>query len=275
METTLFDNLLAVGSSYAAQIDGLILLVLILVGVWFVVAEVVFVGLILRYRAKPGRKADYVDGKNKAHKRWITIPHLLVLVCDVAIIVVSFRVWHHIKLDLPENPDAEVRIVGQQWAWTFQHPGPDGLLDTPDDIFTVDDLRVEVGKTYHFKLEATDVLHSFSVPAWRIKQDAIPGRSITGWFQPTEVGVFDVQCAEICGFGHGVMAALVTVETAEEHAAWVAANAPSTPSATQAASAANAPSATQPASVDQPASVAPAVAASSGALAAAGSGATP
>lgn len=235
METTLFDNLLAVASSYAAQIDGLILLVLILVGVWFVIAEAVFLWLILKYRAKPGRKADYVDGKKKAHKRWITIPHLLVLVCDVAIIVVSFRVWHHIKLELPENPDAELRIVGQQWAWTFQHPGPDGLLDTPDDIFKVDELHVEVGKTYQFKLEATDVLHSFSVPVWRIKQDAIPGRSITGWFQPTEVGVFDVQCAEICGFGHGVMAADVMVETAEEHAAWVAANAPSAPSATQVA----------------------------------------
>ena len=60
------------------------------------------------------------------------------------------------------------------------------------------------------------MLHSFSVPVWRIKQDAIPGRSITGWFQPTKTGRFDVQCAEICGFGHGVMAAKVLVESPEE-----------------------------------------------------------
>ena len=150
----------------------------------------------------------------------------MVLAFDVVIVVVSFQVWHKIKMDLPENPDAVLRITGQQWAWTFQHPGLDGELDTADDIFTVDELHVENEKTYHFKLEATDVLHSFSVPVWRLKQDAIPGRSITGWFQPTLAGEFDVQCAEICGFGHGVMSARVMVEDAEQHASWLAANTP-------------------------------------------------
>ena len=72
-----------------------------------------------------------------------------------------------------------MRVIGQQWAWTFQHAGADCELDTADDIFTVDELHVENNKVYHFELQATDVLHSFSVPVWRIKQDAIPGRSIT------------------------------------------------------------------------------------------------
>ena len=223
-----FDDigLIRIGSSYAADIDFLIILVLVVVGVWFLVAEYIFVYFILKYRAKPGRKADYITGKEKHLKRWITIPHLMVLAFDVLIVVVSFQVWHKIKMDLPENPDAVLRITGQQWAWTFQHPGADGELDTADDIFTVDELHVENEKTYHFKLEATDVLHSFSVPVWRIKQDAIPGRSITGWFQPTVEGEFDVQCAEICGFGHGVMVARVMVEDAEQHASWLAANTP-------------------------------------------------
>ena len=223
-----FDDigLIRIGSSYAADIDFLIILVLVVVGVWFLVAEYIFVYFILKYRAKPGRKADYITGKEKHLKRWITIPHLMVLAFDVLIVVVSFQVWHKIKMDLPENPDAVLRITGQQWAWTFQHPGADGELDTTDDIFTVDELHVENEKTYHFKLEATDVLHSFSVPVWRIKQDAIPGRSITGWFQPTVEGEFDVQCAEICGFGHGVMVARVMVEDAEQHASWLAANTP-------------------------------------------------
>ncbi|MXX54640.1 MAG: cytochrome C oxidase subunit II [Gemmatimonadetes bacterium] len=221
-----FDPLIEVGSSYAAQIDGLILTVLIIVGIWFLAAEYIFLHFILKFRAKPGRRGEYIDGKNKRHKRWITIPHLCVLAFDVLIIVVSFRVWYNIKMDLPEDPDAVIRVVGQQWAWTFQHPGADGELDTPDDIFTVDELHVENEKTYHFELQATDVLHSFSVPVWRIKQDAIPGRTITGWFQPTRTGTYDVQCAEICGFGHGVMAAHVMVEDAETHAAWVAANTP-------------------------------------------------
>ena len=223
-----FDDigLIRIGSSYAADIDFLIILVLVVVGVWFLVAEYIFVYFILKYRAKPGRKADYITGKEKHLKRWITIPHLMVLAFDVVIVVVSFQVWHKIKMDLPENPDAVLRITGQQWAWTFQHPGADGELDTADDIYTVDELHVENEKTYHFKLEAKDVLHSFSVPVWRIKQDAIPGRSITGWFQPTVEGEFDVQCAEICGFGHGVMVARVMVEDAEQHASWLAANTP-------------------------------------------------
>jgi cytochrome c oxidase subunit 2 len=225
-----FDDigLIRIGSTYAADIDFLIILVLVVVGVWFLVAEYIFVYFILKYRAKPGRKADYITGKEKHLKRWITIPHLMVLAFDVLIVVVSFQVWHKIKMDLPENPDAVLRITGQQWAWTFQHPGADGELDTADDIFTVDELHVENEKTYHFKLEAKDVLHSFSVPVWRIKQDAIPGRSITGWFQPTLTGTFDVQCAEICGFGHTVMQGRAHVESPEEHAAWVAANTPVT-----------------------------------------------
>jgi cytochrome c oxidase subunit 2 len=223
-----FDDigLIRIGSTYAADIDFLIILVLVVVGIWFLLAEYIFVYFILKYRAKPGRKADYITGKEKHLKRWITIPHFMVLAFDVVIVVVSFQVWHKVKMDLPENPDAVLRITGQQWAWTFQHPGVDGELDTADDIFTVDELHVENEKTYHFKLEATDVLHSFSVPVWRLKQDAIPGRSITGWFQPTLAGEFDVQCAEICGFGHGVMSARVMVEDAEQHASWLAANTP-------------------------------------------------
>ena len=183
-----FDPLIDVSSSYASDIDGLIFLVLVVVGFWFLVAEGVFLWFIMKFRARDGRRADYIDGKNKKHKRWITVPHLLVLGFDVLIIVVSFNVWYKIKMDLPENPDCHVRVIGQQWAWTFQHAGADCELDTADDIFTVDELHVENNKVYHFELQATDVLHSFSVPVWRIKQDAIPGRSITGWFQPTEVG---------------------------------------------------------------------------------------
>ena len=227
-----FDPLVEVASSYAADIDGLIWLVLVVVGFWFLVAEGVFLWFIMKFRARDGRRADYIDGTNKRHKRWITVPHLLVLGFDVLIIVVSFNVWYKIKMDLPENPDGGViRVIGQQWAWTFQHPGADGELDTPDDIFTVDELHVENNRTYHFELQATDVLHSFSVPVWRIKQDAIPGRTITGWFQPTRTGEFDVQCAEICGFGHGVMIARVMVEDEETLAAWVEANTPATAAA--------------------------------------------
>ena len=94
---------------------------------------------------------------------------------------------------------------------------------TADDIFTVDELHVEVDQTYHFLLESRDVLHSFSVPVFRIKQDAIPGRTITGWFEATQTGEYDLQCTEICGIGHGVMAARIHIEDSDAHAAWIAA----------------------------------------------------
>ena len=216
-------------STYAAEIDRLILGVGLLVVVWLFAAEGIFFWLIWKFRAKEGQKSQYLTGKEKHVKRWITIPHGLVLICDIFIVWGSVMVWHNVKQRLPEA-DTTIRVIGQQWAWTFQHPGADNELDTSDDIFTVDDLHVEVDKVYHFRLESRDVLHSFSVPVFRLKQDAIPGRSITGWFQPTMTGDHLVQCVEICGIGHGVMAARIHIEDANQHAAWMsAASAATTP----------------------------------------------
>lgn len=212
-------------SSFAGDVDGLVLLVTVLVGFWFIAAEIMFFWLIFRFRRREGVATQYLSGKEKHVKNWVNIPHYLVLVCDVFIIIAAVQVWVKIKQTLPPA-DATIRVVGQQWAWTFTQPGPDGLLDTADDIRTSDDLHVEVDKTYHFKLEATDVLHSFSVPVFRLKQDSVPGRTITGWFKPTKAGDFDIQCAEICGIGHGIMAARLHVETAEQHQEWMAQNSP-------------------------------------------------
>ena len=214
------ERFLIQASTYAGSIDGVIVLVALLVGFWFLLAEGIFFWLIWKFRAKPGEKSQYLTGKEQHVKRWITIPHALVLVCDVFIIIASVRVWYNVKQQLPEA-DSTIRIIGQQWAWTFQHPGNDNELDTDDDIYTVGDLHVEVEKTYHFRLESRDVLHSFSVPVFRLKQDAIPGRSITGWFQATDTGEYDVQCAEICGIGHGIMAARIHIEDAQTHAQWI------------------------------------------------------
>jgi len=219
----MIERFLVQASTYAGSIDGLIMLILVLVGFWFLAAEGIFFWLIWRFRARPGERSQYLTGNEKHVKRWVTIPHALVLVCDVFIIIGSVRVWYHIKQQLPEA-DSTIRIIGQQWAWTFQHPGPDNILDTADDIFTVDALHVEVEKTYHFRLESRDVLHSFSVPVFRLKQDAVPGRAITGWFRPSRTGEHDIQCAEICGIGHGVMAARIHIEDANTHAQWIAEN---------------------------------------------------
>ena len=221
----MIEALVPQASTFAADIDFLFDLIFYIVGFWFVLTFGTFLWLLWSFRKRDGHQAQYVTGELKHEKRFITIPHMLVLVCDVFIIVGAVRVWYDVKQVLPE-PDSTVRIISQQWAWSFEHPGPDNVLGTADDIRTVDDLNLEIGKTYHYKLESLDVLHDFSVPAFRLKQDAIPGRVITGWFTPTLAGSYDIQCAEICGIGHGLMPAKVHVQTAEEHAAWMAANSP-------------------------------------------------
>lgn len=215
------ERLIQQASSFAHSIDGLILLVAVLVGFWLLLAEGVFFWLMWRFRARPGRKSQYITGNEKHLKRWITIPHALVLVCDIFIIVGAVQVWYNVKQQLPPA-ETTVRVIGQQWAWVFQHPGLDNQLDTGDDIWTTDDLYVANDKTYHFQLTSRDVLHDFSVPVFRLKQDAVPGRTITGWFHPTKTGTFDIQCAEICGIGHGVMAGRIHVQETDEHAAWIA-----------------------------------------------------
>ncbi|MCB9598005.1 MAG: cytochrome C oxidase subunit II [Sandaracinaceae bacterium] len=207
-------------STYAADIDNLIMLVAVLGGFWFFAAQGMFFWLLYRFRERPGHKAQYVTGDEKELKQWVSIPHMLIILCDVAIIVGAVMVWMNVKQTLPE-PDRTIRVVAQQWAWTFVQPGPDGELDTEDDITTTDELHVEVGQVYHYQLESTDVLHDFSVPVFRLKQDAVPGRRIVGWFEPIVTGEHDIQCAEMCGIGHGAMAARIFIETPEQHAQWM------------------------------------------------------
>jgi len=209
------------GSSYAASIDGVIIIVALITGFWLLVAEGFLFWLIWRFRERPGVRTQYVQGDEKHIKAFINVPHGFILVCDVLIIVAAMRVWYTIKQDLP-RADHTVRVIGQQWAWVFQYPGYDGRLDSPDDFYTTDEMFVETNKTYHFQLRSRDVIHDFSVPVFRLKQDAVPGRTITGWFKPTRTGVFDIQCAEICGLGHGVMAGRIHVQNAAQHAAWLA-----------------------------------------------------
>jgi len=212
-------------SSYAGHIDMVFTVIFVAVGFWFVLAEGVFFWLLLKFKKKEGVKAQYITGELKSEKRWITVPHNIILLFDVVIVVAAVKVWYEVKQNLPDAPDKRiVRVIAQQWAWTFVDPGPDGQLDTPDDIAKVNEMHVVVDKIHHFKLESKDVIHSFSVPVFRLKQDVIPGRVITGWFTPTKTGTYDIQCTEICGIGHGLMPARIVIETPEQHAAWVAQN---------------------------------------------------
>jgi cytochrome c oxidase subunit 2 len=219
----MIERYLSAASSYAHWIDYQFLLIAVLAGFWLIAAEAAMFWLIFKFRAKDGRPTQYITGEEPHLKRWISIPHYLIIVCDIFILAGAITVWYDIKQVMPPA-DVTVRVIGQQWAWSFQEPGPDGVLDTADDVRTVGELHVSVNTTYHFELLSRDVVHSFAIPAFRLKQDALPGRTISGWFHPTRTGTYDIQCTQMCGIGHALMAGRIIVETQQDHAAWLLRN---------------------------------------------------
>lgn len=216
----MLEHLVPQAATFARDIDWLFTVIFLTVGFWFLVAQGAFFYLLYRFRRREGVATQYVTGEIKAEKKWITIPHLAVIACDLGLIAGTILVWINVKQTMPPAEET-IRIVAQQWAWTFVHAGPDSKLDTDDDITMVDELHVKTDTVYHYELTSKDVIHSFSVPVFRLKQDAVPGRVITGWFKPTQTGQFDIQCAEMCGLGHGMMAARIRIESKQDYEKWM------------------------------------------------------
>ena len=211
-------------SSYAADFDRLLSTINWIVGIWFLLAEAVLIYLVVRYRRRPGRRAAYLPATTLRSMSLVLVPCAVILGFDLYLDGVSAPVWDEIKLDLPPH-DERVRIQGEQWAWRITYPGPDAQFDTADDIETVNELHVPNEKVILFELTAKDVLHSFWVPELRLKQDAVPGRTIRGWFRATREGEFEVICAEICGFAHSMMKGALRIESPEEYERWLASKA--------------------------------------------------
>lgn len=115
-----------------------------------------------------------------------------------------------------------IEVNAHQWAWDARYPGPDGRFNTPDDIVTLNDIRVPVGVPVVVQLTSTDVIHSFSLPNFRVKQDAVPGTVNRLWFQAKESGAFDIACAQHCGVHHYKMRGQLAVLPPGEFAAWAA-----------------------------------------------------
>jgi cytochrome c oxidase subunit 2 len=121
---------------------------------------------------------------------------------------------------MPET-DIVVQAAGKQFNWQFTYPGPDGRFGTEDDLQLDNDLHVPVGKPVRLILTSKDVIHSFFLPNFRLKQDAMPGREIPVWFQASKAGEFEIPCAELCGFGHSGMKGTLYVHTPEDYQKWV------------------------------------------------------
>lgn len=217
-------------SSYAADIDWLLGFITVIVGGWFLLAEGVLVYLALRYRRGRSRRATYQPARSLRAMAFVLVPCAVILAFDLVIDAVAAPVWDEVKLTLPPA-DETVRIRGAQWAWYFTYPGQDGRFDTPDDIQTVNEFHVPRDAVVVFELTAQDVLHSLWIPALRLKQDAVPGRMIRGWFKATKEGRYELNCAEICGIGHTMMKAMFFVDAPEEYRRWLDAKAAALPGA--------------------------------------------
>ncbi len=217
----MFDSWLPeAASSYAEKIDGLLVFITVIVGAWFLASEALLVYLALRYRRVEGRPAAYIPANTLRVMAVVLVPCVVILVFDLVIDAVAAPVWHEIKETQPPH-DALIRVSGEQWAWRFFYPGPDGVLDSADDFEVVNEMHVPVGAVVLFELVAKDVLHSLWIPALRLKQDAVPGRSIRGWFKATREGRYEIICAEICGFGHTLMKSGLVVENQTAYRAWL------------------------------------------------------
>ena len=206
-------------STFAGEIDGLFTAVLIITGIAFVVVEFGLVWFSLKYRSRPGRAAYYTHGNNKAEIIWTAIPAVTV----VALGLVSNHYWKQMKGRDSVPPDSyPIGVHAKQFEWQYTYPGPDGQLGTADDYTIRNQLHVPVNRNVVVILTSEDVIHSFFVPVFRVKQDAVPGLTIRAWFNATVPGEYELGCAELCGMGHYKMRARVFVHTPDEYKAWVA-----------------------------------------------------
>jgi cytochrome c oxidase subunit 2 len=208
-------------SRLGSEIDSIYYLILVITGAIFFLVEIGLVYFMVRYRHKEGRQAAYTHGHTKLEVVWTLVPFVLVLI----IAFMSMNVWLEAKAAERTRVAQEaypMRIAAKQFEWNVTYPGPDERLDTDDDFTKRNQLHLPVGRGVRVELTSEDVIHSFFLPDFRVKQDAVPGMMIPVWFQPTRTGEFPLGCAELCGLGHYRMKGSVTVHEVEAFDQWVA-----------------------------------------------------
>jgi len=207
-------------STYGGDIDSILSLIYYVVGVWFVLTSAAILYFLIRYRRRQGRRAIYIEGNRLREAAWILVPGLIVLALDLWIDFHGGEVWARVKGYVPPS-DLRVQVTGKQFNWEILYPGPDGQFGTADDLQMDNELHVPVNRVVRVVLKSKDVIHSFFLPNLRLKQDAVPGRTIEAWFEATKPGKYELPCAELCGFGHSGMKGLLIVHPADEYEKWV------------------------------------------------------
>ncbi|HYG64152.1 MAG TPA: hypothetical protein VEL74_16370 [Thermoanaerobaculia bacterium] len=240
-------------AAHGAQIDAALSWVHLLMAAVFAIGLAFFLTALWRFRRSRHPAASHA-GLTGRFPAWL---EAAVVVAEGALLVgVSMPLWAaRVERIPPERDAVVVRVVSEQFAWNVHYPGPDGrfgrtalhLIDlqrnplgldradpaAADDVTTVNQLYLPVDRPVIVHLSSKDVIHSFNVPQFRIKQDAVPGLSIPVWWVPTvtteemrrRLGqpgfVYEIACAQLCGAGHYRMRGFVTVLEQDEFKTWL------------------------------------------------------
>ena len=234
-------NLPINASAHGHEIDFIIYIMHFLMLILFIGWGVFFTLALLKFRRKKNPKANY-HGLQTHASSYIEVA--VAVIETVLLVGFSLPFWAKQVNAFPDRSDTiEIRVNAEQFAWNVHYPGPDGKfgktsieffdkqsnpmgidssdLAGKDDITTINQLHLPIGRPAIIHLTSRDVMHSFGVPLMRVKQDAIPGLSIPTWFTPTRSGQYEIVCSQLCGLGHYRMKGFITVQSQEEFDNWV------------------------------------------------------
>ena len=191
----------------AGQVDALYIYLLLVAGVMTGLIYIAVTVLAIKYRRKPGQDAHQIEGSTILEITWSIIPFGVML---------TFFIWGavlYFKERTPPADSTEVYVVAKQWMWKVEHM--EGQRE-------INQLHVPTGQDIKLIMTSQDVIHSFFIPAFRIKQDVLPGRYTTAWFKATKPGRYHLFCAEYCGTNHSGMGGDIVVMEPQEYAVWMA-----------------------------------------------------
>jgi cytochrome c oxidase subunit 2 len=193
-------------STIARSVDALYIFLLIVTGMMTLLIFICLVYFAARFRYRPGVPAVQIDGSHALEITWSTIPFLIFMV------IFAWGALVYFKERTPPADATEVYVVAKQWMWKIEHA--EGQRE-------INQLHVPVGRDVKMIMTSQDVIHSFYIPAFRIKQDVLPGRYTVEWFRATKPGTYHLFCAEYCGTQHSGMVGDIVVMEPAQYETWM------------------------------------------------------
>ena len=195
-----------VASNLAGKVDAVIWFITVISLVFFILVSIFLVYFAIRYRRRQeNEETPYITGSHVLETIWTIIPSILLIV----IFVYGFVVYKDMRT--PPEDSLEVTVIGRQWLWQFKYN---------NGKTTLNELYIPEGRPIKLVMTSEDVLHSFFVPPFRVKQDLVGGMYTYLWFTPTKTGTYELYCTEYCGTGHSAMLGKVVVMSPEEYKKW-------------------------------------------------------